>query len=301
MPIDILKSPPGTHLPPLRLVAIIVEFALCVTVTLTSVLVLYKVQSRTIYHVNLRLSVLNMYLFVPVAEITRIVLLINVVTVETFLSDEVATVIYTISGSTVMALLVMQIPLIVERICATVFYRTYVFWKCWSTLIVIAICWLWVVLMAVQIIVLPPVLVMILLVSSIISVIIIYAILIRINYTRYHTGLAKQSLDVRHQLFENVKSLYPIITNLIVEIVYNIHNVICIFIQFYIVVPSDDIIAYEIEDSIYNIVREVLLIAYCMPFLVFSEHRQKSQFLKKIGNEEQNTSNMYFQQLQKNW
>uniref|UniRef100_A0A7E4VU23 Serpentine receptor class gamma n=1 Tax=Panagrellus redivivus TaxID=6233 RepID=A0A7E4VU23_PANRE len=195
----------------------------------------------------------------------------------------------------------MQVSLVVERICATVFYKTYAFWNCTTTIAVIALCWIWVILLGTEMVTLTGSVVVVMFVIGILGAIIIYVILIRINYTRYHNGLAKQTLDVRHQLFENVKSLYPIVSNLIIEIVFNIHTFICVYILLYVVKPSDDIVVYEIQDSIYNIIRAIILVVYCLPFLVFTESRQKTRFLRKIDNQELNGSNLYFQQFQKHW
>uniref|UniRef100_A0A7E4ZYH1 G_PROTEIN_RECEP_F1_2 domain-containing protein n=1 Tax=Panagrellus redivivus TaxID=6233 RepID=A0A7E4ZYH1_PANRE len=170
-----------------------------------------------------------MYLFVPITAITRSVLLINMLTADKLLQGWVDVFVYGVYDCTIAALLYMQVPLVVEPICATVFYKTYAYWNCATTIVVITICWIWVILMAVKVINLSVPVIIILFVIGISGAIIIYAVLIKINYTRYHNGWTKQSLDERHQLFENVKSLYPIVSNLIIEIVFNIHTFICVF------------------------------------------------------------------------
>uniref|UniRef100_A0A7E4VAW7 G_PROTEIN_RECEP_F1_2 domain-containing protein n=1 Tax=Panagrellus redivivus TaxID=6233 RepID=A0A7E4VAW7_PANRE len=242
-----------------------------------------------------------MYLVLPMTAISRSIMIIQVISAETWLSAESFLIVYRILNGSLMALWYMQAPIIIERICATVFYKTYLFWKCYGTILIIIICWTWVVLIAIDVVVFPPILIIVLLAVCNIFAVSVYAYLIKVNYSRYQNRRSNENLHERHQLFTNVKSLYPIVWTVAIEMVYNVNSCVFIAILILAIMPSGDATRREIHDSVNNLIREVLFLLYCLPFLVYSDKRQKRIFLNKVNVEEQNESSIYFKQLRDQW
>uniref|UniRef100_A0A7E4ZY71 Serpentine receptor class gamma n=1 Tax=Panagrellus redivivus TaxID=6233 RepID=A0A7E4ZY71_PANRE len=98
-----------------------------------------------------------------------------------------------------------------------------------------------------------------------------------------------------------MKSLYPILWTVALEVVYNVYSATSVATMIYIVIPSGNPLWHEVANGVDNIVRELILIGYCVPFLVFNDGRHKQLFLNKIGAEGQAETQLYFQQLQDQW
>uniref|UniRef100_A0A7E4VUX3 G_PROTEIN_RECEP_F1_2 domain-containing protein n=1 Tax=Panagrellus redivivus TaxID=6233 RepID=A0A7E4VUX3_PANRE len=247
------------------------------------------------------MSVINIYFVVILTAVMRTVLLIHILLEEKLLSVQAYNFVYVTFRISLTGLWYMQIPIVIERVCATVFYRTYPYWKCYPTVFCILVMWILNIIGMIGVIRIPQTLTLILLAVGNIASVVIYTALVKINISRYKNGQAIQNLQERHQLFENMKSLYPIVWTVAIEMLYNIKSVIVVGIFITVIAPSNDVKLHMIEDGISNILREILLLTYCIPFLVFNERRQKARFLSQVTTENRNESALYFQQLQKQW
>uniref|UniRef100_A0A7E4VSX9 Serpentine Receptor, class E (Epsilon) n=1 Tax=Panagrellus redivivus TaxID=6233 RepID=A0A7E4VSX9_PANRE len=127
----------------------------------------------------------------------------------------------------------------------------------------------------------------------------LYIILFWINFNRYKNK--SQSLTERYQVFQNVESLYPLAWTVAVEVVHNIYTVAAVLVVNIVVKPSNNASYYVCMDSVSYLTREIILLAYCIPFLVYSKERRKAQFINKVNAENQNVNMLYFKQLKEQW
>uniref|UniRef100_A0A7E4VTC3 G_PROTEIN_RECEP_F1_2 domain-containing protein n=1 Tax=Panagrellus redivivus TaxID=6233 RepID=A0A7E4VTC3_PANRE len=204
----------------------------------------------------------------PIMATSRSLWIVQRISIGTWLSAENSQIVDHFVNVGLISLWFMQIPCIAERICATIFYKTYLHWKSWGTLLLILAC--------------------------------IYVYLFRVNIRRYRNGMGKQNLRERCQVFENMQSLLPLFWTVGIEMVYNIGSIACTVIRIdYITNQTSP--GFDIFDGIKNTLREILFVLYCFPFLIYSDQRRRTRFLNKVSLEIKNVNILYFKQLQDQW
>uniref|UniRef100_A0A7E4VVW7 G_PROTEIN_RECEP_F1_2 domain-containing protein n=1 Tax=Panagrellus redivivus TaxID=6233 RepID=A0A7E4VVW7_PANRE len=242
-----------------------------------------------------------MYSIIPLLGLTRLLMVVHVLAGNEFLNKTVEYVNYCIFNIVFQAIWYMQIPSVIERICATVFYKTYNTWGCSGTMVIVAVACIWSTLLGLEIIILSDVMSLVLLVLGNFSAVLIYPYLFKVNCQRYKADRSKQSLDDRYSVFPNVQSLYPLFGTVTIEVLYDFLSLANVYIMVTIVIPTNDESTFAVVNSIYHMAREVLQLVYCVPFLVFSEQRRRTQFLNKITTQHKNMNVEYFKQLQSQW
>uniref|UniRef100_A0A7E4VTN8 G_PROTEIN_RECEP_F1_2 domain-containing protein n=1 Tax=Panagrellus redivivus TaxID=6233 RepID=A0A7E4VTN8_PANRE len=285
-------------LPRWKLVGYGMEIALNTILSIFAILVITKIQQNGSYHLNFRICMANMYVALPLLAVTRCLAIVQIISGNTFLTVFVEAVVFKMFLIAVQAMWYLQIPSIIERICATVFYRSYYRWRCWGTVFMILVLWFWMTSVSFYNIPMDKKRGFIMLVAGTVFVIVVYLVLFKINICRYRSQ--PQTLKERYQTFENMNSMYPLFGTMFIEVLYDVASGIHMTFLHEIVVP-EEAANQNLINIVYNLSRELLLIAYCIPFLIFSQKRRQQRFLNRVHVETNNTKELYFENLRNQW
>uniref|UniRef100_A0A7E4VTB0 G_PROTEIN_RECEP_F1_2 domain-containing protein n=1 Tax=Panagrellus redivivus TaxID=6233 RepID=A0A7E4VTB0_PANRE len=297
--VELANVPLGHNLSPLRVIGFIAELIISCILIVMTVVVGYKLWNRKGYHINLRITVFNMYISFPIGSIARILWIIHIFSAETFLSPWMVEQSIRLLTLSVSAFWVMQLPAIFERICATVFYKTYSNWKCKETLVIVFLCWALVINICYDVIPVPTEAGYAIIIIANIVIVPLYTVLFRINFNRYKNK--SKNLTERYQIFQNVESLYPLAWTVAIEMVHNLATLGGVLVFALVVVPSGNNTYQEVMNSVSNLVREIILLVYCLPFLIYSKERRKTRFINKVAAQTQNANTLYDKQFQNLW
>uniref|UniRef100_A0A7E4VUW3 G_PROTEIN_RECEP_F1_2 domain-containing protein n=1 Tax=Panagrellus redivivus TaxID=6233 RepID=A0A7E4VUW3_PANRE len=297
--VELANVPFGHDLPAIRLIGFIIELILCSLLTILTVAVGCQLWKQTGYHLNLRITVFNMYISNPIMAFSRCIWIIHIIMAETLLSPWMVEQSIRLQTLAISAFWIMQIPAIFERICATIFYKSYSNWKCKETLLIIFLSWVLLVNISYDLMPMPIEIGYAIIIVANIVITPLYIVLFRINFNRYKNK--SKNLTERYQLFKNVESMYPLAWTVAIEVVHNLDTLIAAVIYAVIVVPSENNNYQVVQNSVGNLIREVILIAYCLPFLVYSKERHKTKFINRVAAQSQNVNALYSKQFRNLW
>uniref|UniRef100_A0A7E4VTL9 G_PROTEIN_RECEP_F1_2 domain-containing protein n=1 Tax=Panagrellus redivivus TaxID=6233 RepID=A0A7E4VTL9_PANRE len=294
------SQPQGDHIPVLMFVEFVAEIIMNCVIVVLALWVITKVPFRNDFHINLRISIINIYLVLPIIAVVRTILIIDVFAdnrLPVFLTSVAERLFFWAQT----ALWFMQMPSMVERICATIFYRSYLHWSARGTSAVVMLCWVSSILTALEIIKVTPSDMYIKTGGGTLFILFVYIVIFCLTWKHYKNRKNLQNLNERYQIFQNVQTLYPLLWTIAIELIHNVATMIEVIIYVFVILPKNDLVEYQILFGITNVVRECLLIGYCIPFFYFSPNRRRVQFINKMTAEAQNSNKLYFKQLERQW
>uniref|UniRef100_A0A7E4VU16 DUF3278 domain-containing protein n=1 Tax=Panagrellus redivivus TaxID=6233 RepID=A0A7E4VU16_PANRE len=195
----------------------------------------------------------------------------------------------------------MQWPSMIDRLLATMFHQSYEHWSWYGTVGRVIVVWLFVVFLALNLITISNVVTIVGFATSIIIYTIIYGSMFYINIKRYKTSQKSPNLRERYQLAENMRSLYPLFWISIIEIFMNASTAIFVVVFYICTHNTIADMSYNVGDPLISVFREVVMIVYCLPFLVYSEKRRHRKFMNKINVQSQQEHDLYFRSLKNQW